>query len=441
MSNSFRSLVRIGLPDYEINITGKIRRISTGEIVTRTSDLPQPKSDSLRIVGLDGSGIRLAFLVAMAWYDQCEMFWSTSPYAMNIKNAARFFKMAASDRRSTGISDNYGNYYVITKDGELWNTTTFNKTRGVTKDSGYLGIAVRNKGKTENYFMHRLVASAFIPIPTGLLTKGYTEKTLEVNHRDGNKHNNNWFNLEWVTFEQNLEHASQNGLMNTVIVDDDLVLIFKMLQNGKTDIEISRLMCMPAVTISSIRARACPRYDTPFYKWPKTSSEAARYQREGFAESVVADYNAGMDKSEICYRHRITKDRLTAILMNNRSRLTRYYRQNSNYLDEQQVRKICGLIMGGKSNNEITKIVGVRYGVVSSIRQKKSYPQWVNDYDFPEASECDERAQLKKKYMDILLAEENKGLTPTEITKKYNLSFNTVKHYRHLILQGKNKEV
>ena len=437
MSVLFRSLSRVGLPDFEISAAGKIRRISTGEIITRTSDLPQPESDVIRIRGLDGSGIRVSFLVAMAWYDQNSAFWSDSQYAENIANAGRFFRIPINDRRSTGIVDNYGNFYTVTKNGELWNTTTFNRTSGVEKDSGYLGIAVRNNGKVENFFMHRLVASAFCPVPSGLLAKGYTKETLEVNHRDGNKHNNKWFNLEWVTSQQNIEHASNYGLLSTSISDDELNIIFRMLQRGKTDIEISKLMCMPAITISTIRARRCPRYDTPNYKWPSTSSEAAKYQRAEFVRSVVDDYNSGMTKSEICYKHRITSNRLTAILLNNRSKITRYYRQNSNYLDEQQVRKICGLIMEGKSNIEIGTIMGIRDRVVSTIRNKQSYPQWVKDYDFSHVAELNEKAIMKKKYLDIILAEENKDLTPTELANKYNLNLRTVKHYKHVLKHPK----
>ena len=34
----------------------------------------------------------------------------------------------------------------------------------------------------------------------------------EVNHKDGNKLNNNLYNLEWVTGSENMKHACANGL-------------------------------------------------------------------------------------------------------------------------------------------------------------------------------------------------------------------------------------
>lgn len=62
---------------------------------------------------------------------------------------------------------------------------------------GYIRIALRKNGKPIKYSVHRLVAQAFL------------EKELGrdfVNHLDGNRLNNHYSNLEWVSMQENNCH-------------------------------------------------------------------------------------------------------------------------------------------------------------------------------------------------------------------------------------------
>jgi hypothetical protein len=68
----------------------------------------------------------------------------------------------------------------------------------------YQSVFLSN-GKVKQQYVHRLVANAFIPNP---LNKE------QVNHKDGNKLNNNLSNLEWVTKAENQIHAIENGLID-----------------------------------------------------------------------------------------------------------------------------------------------------------------------------------------------------------------------------------
>lgn len=74
---------------------------------------------------------------------------------------------------------------------------------------GYHRIRVTIERVKMSYKVHREVARAFIENPDNLP---------QVNHKDGNKDNNNVSNLEWVTNKENANHAIKSGLWDNVII-------------------------------------------------------------------------------------------------------------------------------------------------------------------------------------------------------------------------------
>lgn len=66
---------------------------------------------------------------------------------------------------------------------------------------GYLKVNLYKNNKQKQYYVHRLVAEAFIPNP---------ENLPEVNHKDENKLNNNAENLEWCDREYNCNFGTRN---------------------------------------------------------------------------------------------------------------------------------------------------------------------------------------------------------------------------------------
>lgn len=66
------------------------------------------------------------------------------------------------------------------------------------RDDLYHTVSLSKKSVKKSFNVHRLVAEHFLERPEG---------ATEVNHKDGNKYNNNVNNLEWVTQKENLIHA------------------------------------------------------------------------------------------------------------------------------------------------------------------------------------------------------------------------------------------
>lgn len=119
--------------------------------------------------------------------------------------------------RPSGFHDVPENIHVwVHRDGCCINRRTGNSIKIVINEQGYKVISLHYEGKTINFYHHRLIARAFVERPARHLDKDFSQ--LEVNHIDGVKDNNAPSNLEWVTPEENIEHAIANGLAGYEIV-------------------------------------------------------------------------------------------------------------------------------------------------------------------------------------------------------------------------------
>jgi len=100
----------------------------------------------------------------------------------------------------------YEKYFSVTEDGKIYShrTNKFlklhidnnNNVCFASKIGGRNGVSIR-------LTVHRCVAQAYIDNP---------DNKPEVNHKDGNRTNNNVSNLEWATRSENIQHAYNTGL-------------------------------------------------------------------------------------------------------------------------------------------------------------------------------------------------------------------------------------
>lgn len=95
-----------------------------------------------------------------------------------------------------------GTNYQISSYGRVKNKETGHINQHYVHNRvGYMRAELFDgNGKKKRYFLHRLVASAFVQ-------NSDTKNKIQVNHKDGDRSNNRYDNLEWVSKSENMLHA------------------------------------------------------------------------------------------------------------------------------------------------------------------------------------------------------------------------------------------
>lgn len=81
-----------------------------------------------------------------------------------------------------------------------------NDGRGAGK--GYYAVSMTSNHIRKQHKVHRLVARAFLPVPS--------PERIHINHMDCCTLNNYYENLEWVTPLENAIHAGKTGLLDSI---------------------------------------------------------------------------------------------------------------------------------------------------------------------------------------------------------------------------------
>lgn len=100
----------------------------------------------------------------------------------------------------------YEKLYLIDKSGNIFSIKSKRILRQYINIGGYRHVYLYSQDgsyKRQNPLTHKLLAQAFLPNPNNHKV---------VNHKDGNKQNNNLNNLEWCTKSHDVRHAGSMGL-------------------------------------------------------------------------------------------------------------------------------------------------------------------------------------------------------------------------------------
>lgn len=188
-------------------------------------------------------------------------------------------------------------------DGSVLYKPTNEYLTGYSNPAGYRYIQKNlPDGRCLRKAVHQLVAETFIPNP---------ENKPQVNHKDGNKHNNALSNLEWATRSENHKHAYATGLHKplppskvtfTKYTEEQVHIACREIEKNQLTLnEIEKLSGIPHKTLCDIRNGHIWKSISSQYTFPKKTTEARSKwitpeQRIKLDEYVLS----GLSIPEIC---------------------------------------------------------------------------------------------------------------------------------------------
>ena len=263
------------------------------------------------------------------------------------------------------------------------------------KDYGRLHLC--HKGQQKEFFIHILVARAFIPNP---------EHKPQVNHKDGDKHHNYDTNLEWTTGSENVLHAFRTGLnkwsgYHAPLTTEQIEKICEMLQNDYgTFSAIARVVGTSRETVSAIynrqsRTNISSKYDFSNYHVRKTVTyDGDDNARTLYPDSKIIEVCELIDQGSNTLRQISKLTEVDYQTVRNvyygscRTSISSKYnfrKVSENPLYEKKKAlaiKICELLDEGYNTKEVSEMVGSQRSMVRNIMAGTTWKDISKDYNF-----------------------------------------------------------
>ena len=116
-----------------------------------------------------------------------------------------------------------GDYYLVSNTGEIKGVKTGKIRKKNVNHEGYyfVCISLGSRNIKPCIKVHRAVAETFLV---------NTDNLPVINHKDGNKLNNNVDNLEFCTYQYNMQHAVENNLIKSNPMKRKIIRLIDMFE-------------------------------------------------------------------------------------------------------------------------------------------------------------------------------------------------------------------
>lgn len=321
------------------------------------------------------------------------------------------------------------NRYFISENGKVYDFLREKFLKPFLHHTGYYYISLtldpkyvaKGKKSSTTVQIHRLVAWQFVDNPNN---------NPVVDHLDGDKFNNHYTNLEWVTIAENVRRASNNNLLNGVCYGEEKVReVCGLLQDGYSVLEVYRKF------MNDEYARVCENEKLYIF--------IDRIKKKESWKTIVEEYDFSKSPDS-------AGDKKA------------YKVQKNGKYSEELIREICSFLQEGWSSNKIyyhyyPKAKDLHdnwsfYTLIQGLRRRRNWDYITKDYNYTmESTRCkneDRREYVQRKriresdaynyFLEGYSLKEVKRLlevTPEDKqknTKRYQIMINAYEKYRQL---------
>ena len=193
--------------------------------------------------------------------------------------------------------------YIISTEGKIYNHKG-KQLKPRINNSGYLVIDLYIEPKVKKtVLVHRAVAETFIPNPCNKAT---------VNHKDGNKLNPCYYNLEWSTYSENNSHAVDTNLRKPLscgshqfasFTNEQVHEICKLLEKGHLYSDIANMLSLTDIPnveskIKMIKTGNSWKDISRYYSIPKSKNKLRVYSDE-LIHQICKLFSEGFTREQV----------------------------------------------------------------------------------------------------------------------------------------------